>query len=943
MMDEASTNPATTEESGSIPDAPETLHHKRWHRRFVYALLVIVVLAAAIVLPPLVNIGRYQRQITALMATSLGRPVHLSSVELRLLPLPGFVLNDLSVSEDPAFGAEPALSAHTVVATIRILSLWKGKLEISRVTVDEASLNLVRSPQGRWNLESLMMGASEQGSSHLPVSTAQPNGKHHPFPYLEATNSRVNLKNGPEKTPFSVINTDLSLWQDNPGEWRVRLRGQPVRTDLDMSLADTGEVRLEASLRSAPQLRDMPLKLQMEWRDAQLGQLSRLLSGSDAGWRGAVTADITVQGTTEAAQTTARLQATGVGREEFTPATPIDFDANCHFLYDHSQNAVHKLGCGTAIGEGHLNLVAELPGNPAQDPSKSAASATTPPTAKLEIKQVPLQAALDLLRTVRRGFAPGIEAAGSLNGEFTYSPTASVQNPPSRAAQLAHRRPSQAAPTPPISLEGSLTVDGGRLQGGKLKAALTLPKWTMVPALLSDSRTGGQKVGITGLVTIPLSARSSKGFSSAESLNLHVGVIATGYSVSLGGAGNPAELRDLAYAFGLQHSDALDDFSGGSVGTAELELASTGPWVSPEIYPGATQATGGITPDQTAQLDSSSDQITGSILLHHVRWLAPYLTRPVELPQVAVNLSAGNAVVTSDFSYGGASNLAPSPTNPNPAQTASDATVTPAAPAAAAPNPAIQGSLVLHLPLSCSAASCEPLLQLHFSSLDSFSVQSALLDAPTEKSLFSPIMDRMRSDKEVTWPALKVDAQADSLVLGNVTLRKSTVVLHVKAKEIDVESWQGDLLGGIGSGTGHFALIDGKPSYTIEGKFVRLNPAQLGSVFNTHWTGKSVEGTTKFQFSGLTAKGFVESASGTAEFHWQAGTFTSTTSQAVRFDNWSGTTEVTNGKVQLKENQLHFGRHEDSVSGTLSFGGPAKLSVSQSIVSARESEAKPAH
>ena len=121
--------------------------------------MLATLLAAALVLPPLINIGNYKRQITALMSRSMGRPVRLSGVELRLLPMPGFVLHDLAVSEDPQFGAEPVLSARTVVASIRVLSLWRGQIEISRVSVDEASLNLVRSAQGRWNLESLMMGA----------------------------------------------------------------------------------------------------------------------------------------------------------------------------------------------------------------------------------------------------------------------------------------------------------------------------------------------------------------------------------------------------------------------------------------------------------------------------------------------------------------------------------------------------------------------------------------------------------------------------------------------------------------------------------------------------------------------------------------------------------------------------------------------------------------
>jgi len=117
--------------------------NKRW--RLWGALAVLVVLAVVAIVPPLVSMNRFKNRITHLMSESLGRPVRLTSVELRLLPVPGFVLTDLTVDEDPAYGAEPVLHANTVKASIRLLSLWRGRLEISTISVDEASLNVVRT------------------------------------------------------------------------------------------------------------------------------------------------------------------------------------------------------------------------------------------------------------------------------------------------------------------------------------------------------------------------------------------------------------------------------------------------------------------------------------------------------------------------------------------------------------------------------------------------------------------------------------------------------------------------------------------------------------------------------------------------------------------------------------------------------------------------------
>src|SRR5208283_49896 len=147
-------------------------------------------------------------------------------------------------------------------------SLWRGRLEIGRISVDEASLNLVRTSAGRWNLDSLFPNVAAQAQ---PAAGSAPHRRVIPFPYLEATNSRINIKNGAEKLPFSLLDTDLSLWQEEPGDWRIRLRGQPARTDVSLDLYDTGVVRLEASVRPAADLRQMPVHLDLEWNEAQLG------------------------------------------------------------------------------------------------------------------------------------------------------------------------------------------------------------------------------------------------------------------------------------------------------------------------------------------------------------------------------------------------------------------------------------------------------------------------------------------------------------------------------------------------------------------------------------------------------------------------------------------------------------------------------------------------
>jgi hypothetical protein len=878
----------------------------------------------------------------------------MSSVELRLLPRPGFVLHDLSVSEDPEFGAEPILFARTVVASVRILSLWRGKLQIDRVSVDEASLNLVQSAQGRWNLESLIMGVQptltgrEINGPNNSNTTAPGTAVH--FPYLEATDSRVNVKKGLEKSPFSLVSADLSLWQDTPGEWRVRLRGQPVRTDMEMSLADTGEVRMEASLHSASQLREMPLKLQMEWREAQLGQLSRLLFGSDAGWRGDLTADIEVQGTVDNAQTRARLRATGVGRQEFAPETPLDFDANCSFGYRHSQNAIRDLGCDTKIGDGQMHLKADLPGSNGK------------PSAVLEVHQIPLQAGLDLLRTVRSDFAPGISVEGTANGKLSYDESSDGQQSP-RAEKPRHRagagksvRNAKEIDLEATSLQGAITADGTRLKGGGLKEPMVLPRMTWTPTVVQRVQAGNGETSIgTALgtsFTIALGsaapaqpiAQTQNGAATSpsqalpQSVAIRLNLDAHGYDAEVKGLTGTAKLRDLAYAFGMPHLDDADGFLGGTV---DFDLAAAGPWINAfnsaegSLVNPTSPGSGDKDPlaavlkksqtrkppaipavESEPEIPLAQQSFTASLLVHHAQWKASYLALPVELVQAAIVASDSGIEFASDFSYGIAKE--------SDKDEAKDATR----------RDAIKGSVVVNASSSCKSSVCRPRVQLRLRSLDAETVQTVLLGAPEEKTLLSPLIDRMRSADRPKFPEMTVTVQADNLTIGPATLQKPLVRMQFKTNEVTLEDWEAGLLGGSVKGTGHLGWVSGKPEYGIEGSFSRLNGGLLGSLVNANWSGGTVSGSGNIQLSGLTAKDLASSASGEIRFDWPHGVLSTSPktpqaapTQEIRFDDWSGTVAIRGGKAQVGENTLVTEKHHASVEGEIPFGGPVRLII----------------
>ena len=335
-------------------DEPSPAEHARRRRKLITATAVVLVLLLLAITPPLFNVSRYQRRIVTSMSASLGRPVHLDRVTLHVLPMPGFTLDNFVVSEDPAFGNEPTIRANEVVATLRVSSLWKRRVEFSSVKFVDPSVNLVRNADGRWNLESVLLHASRVDTAPTAQRKAGPEPR---FPYIEATGGRINLKLGQEKMPFSLTDADFALWLPSPQTWRVRLEGKPTRTDAN--IGDPGTVRLEGELQRAEHMQDVPVDLHASWYDAPLGEASKLVSGNDRGWRGTLHADVSLQGPLGAAALKTKLTFVDLRRADFVPVHSLDESISCTSMADLPGAALSNVACEVpTTGEQPLEIAA---------------------------------------------------------------------------------------------------------------------------------------------------------------------------------------------------------------------------------------------------------------------------------------------------------------------------------------------------------------------------------------------------------------------------------------------------------------------------------------------------------------------------------------------------------------------------------------------------------
>jgi uncharacterized protein involved in outer membrane biogenesis len=165
-------------------------------RRKRYFLAALALLVLTIVVPPFVNINRFRHSIVQSISAGLDRPVYANSVELTLFPRPAFVLHHLTVADWPEYGAEPVITAETVTASLRASTLWHRRVEIASLHFDQPSVNLARDSEGEWNFESLISNSPVLRLSGNSTSGASSSTSPPPFPYVEATDARINFKRG---------------------------------------------------------------------------------------------------------------------------------------------------------------------------------------------------------------------------------------------------------------------------------------------------------------------------------------------------------------------------------------------------------------------------------------------------------------------------------------------------------------------------------------------------------------------------------------------------------------------------------------------------------------------------------------------------------------------------------------------------------------------------
>jgi hypothetical protein len=509
------------------------------------AIVILALILIAIFLPPWINVSRYRARIATSIGNALGRRTTVDSVSLRLLPQPGFDLGGVNIADDPAFGAEPMLHADQVTASLRLSSLWRGRLEIAKLSLKYPSLNLVRAADGRWNVETLLEHASRIPTA--PTTKSRPESRPR-FPYIEAEGGRINFKLGTEKMVYSLADADFALWLASEDEARTRLTARMVRTDSYLS--DTGTFSFEGRFQRAWNLRDTPMSVTASVENAQLGQLTKLLDGLDRGWRGAVDLDLSLKGTPSNLAVSTRADINDFRRYDITSVDRVRLESRCTATFSAPTAQFSDIKCQMPMSDGNLSLRGSLGGILDLRSYNLTLSAD----------KVPLQQLVAVARHAKKNLPEDLSATGNLTAAFTFQKSdfsapavwAGSGKTTDAVLRSAVLNPQLALKGLEFEMQGPMQPRPAKPPNRMAKTAPTAPQST------TDYRLAFAPFAVSIGAAAPASVA---GWFSLD-----------GYDFTVSGDSDIPRLIQIARTIGVRAPDLNAD------GSAKLDLALAGKW-----------------------------------------------------------------------------------------------------------------------------------------------------------------------------------------------------------------------------------------------------------------------------------------------------------------------------------------------------------------------------
>lgn len=261
------------------------------------AVIVAVLALAVLAVPLLIDAGVFRTRLEAALSAALARPVRVGTLSWSLLS-GGVAAADVTIAEDPAFGAEPFLRARSLEAGVNLVPLvFSRRLEVRSIAVEQPEIALRSDAEGRWNFSSLGRAPAEPGAATGPAPDEQEAPLEFSVDVIRIWQGKLTIASARPGAPvrsFENVNLEIRRF--------ARSASFPFR--LEAQLSGGGTVSLDGRAGPIPaQAAETPFEAHLIIDALQLAGAG--FTAPESGVDGELSADAT------ASSDGARLQADG--------------------------------------------------------------------------------------------------------------------------------------------------------------------------------------------------------------------------------------------------------------------------------------------------------------------------------------------------------------------------------------------------------------------------------------------------------------------------------------------------------------------------------------------------------------------------------------------------------------------------------------------------------
>jgi AsmA protein len=211
-------------------------------RKILYIVggFVALLVLAAVILPFVIDANQFRPQIESAANTALNRKVTIGNIALSIFS-GGVSVQDISVSDDPAFSKDPFLTAKSVDVSVELMPLILSRqLNVTGITIKDPQVTLLRASAGAWNFSSLGATAAKPDASTASASSSSGGGAAGvSVQKLDLTNGKISVGDvgSAKRHEYDAVNLTASnlsyttqfpfqLSAKTPGNGSLKLSGK---------------------------------------------------------------------------------------------------------------------------------------------------------------------------------------------------------------------------------------------------------------------------------------------------------------------------------------------------------------------------------------------------------------------------------------------------------------------------------------------------------------------------------------------------------------------------------------------------------------------------------------------------------------------------------------------------------------------------------------------